>query len=85
MKKDKIEVNVYTFTDADGNVVYDFESMAEELEDKLSELDNNVSVMCSIEDITEDDSDEKFRLEMEELRVRQKISNKKEDGTIALA
>ena len=85
MKKDKIEVSVYTFTDADGNVVYDFESMAEELEDKLSELDNNVSVMCSIEDITEDDSDEKFRLEMEELRVRQKISNKKEDGTIALA
>ena len=83
MKKDKIEVNVYTFTDADGNVVYDFESTVEELEDKLSELAADQNIFGA--HITEDDSDEKFKLEMEELKAKQKISNEKEDGTIALA
>lgn len=82
MKKDKIEVNVYTFTDADGNVVYDFESIAEEFEDKLTEFDQSVVVMCSIQDVADVD---KFRLEMEELKAKQNISNRREDGTIALA
>jgi len=82
VKKDKIEVNVYTFTDADGNVVYDFESIAEEFEDKLTEFDQSVLVMCSIQDVADVD---KFRLEMEELKAKQNISNRREDGTIALA
>jgi len=82
VKKDKIEVSVYTFTDADGNVVYDFESIAEEFEDKLTEFDQSVVVMCSIQDVADVD---KFRLEMEELKAKQNISNRREDGTIALA
>ncbi len=82
MKKDKIEVNIHTFTDADGNVVYDFESIAEEFEDKLTEFDQSVVVMCSIQDVADVD---KFRLEMEELKAKQNISNRREDGTIALA
>ena len=82
MKKDKIEVNIHTFTDADGNVVYDFESIAEEFEDKLTEFDQSVLVMCSIQDVADVD---KFRLEMEELKAKQNISNRREDGTIALA
>ena len=47
----KIEVKVYSFIDGDGNTVYDFESMAEEFEDRLSELDKNLLVMCSIDEI----------------------------------
>jgi len=82
VKKDKIEVNVYSFVDADGNTTYDFESMAEEFEDKLADLDQSVVVMCSIEDVADVD---KFRLEMEELKAKQNISNRREDGTIALA
>tara|TARA_B100000780_G_scaffold258440_1_gene208791 strand:- start:344 stop:592 length:249 start_codon:yes stop_codon:yes gene_type:complete len=82
VKKDKIEVNIHTFTDADGNVVYDFESIAEEFEDKLTEFDQSVVVMCSIQDVADVD---KFRLEMEELKAKQNISNRREDGTIALA
>ena len=82
MKKDKIEVNIHTFTDADGNVVYDFESIAEEFEDKLTEFDQSVLVMCSIQDVADVD---RFRLEMEELKAKQNISNRREDGTIALA
>ena len=82
MKKDKIEVNIHTFTDADGNVVYDFESIAEEFEDKLTEFDQSVLVMCSIQDVADVD---KFRLEMEELKAKQNISNQRKDGTIALA
>jgi len=82
VKKDKIEVNIHTFTDADGNVVYDFESIAEEFEDKLTEFDQSVLVMCSIQDVADVD---KFRLEMEELKAKQNISNRREDGTIALA
>lgn len=82
MKKDKIEVNIHTFTDADGNVVYDFESIAEEFEDKLTEFDQSVVVMCSIQDVADVD---RFRLEMEELKAKQNISNRREDGTIALA
>ena len=82
MKKDKIEVNIHTFTDADGNVVYDFESIAEEFEDKLTEFDQSVLVMCSIQDVADVD---KFRLEMEELKAKQNISNRRKDGTIALA
>jgi len=82
VKKDKIEVNIHTFTDADGNVVYDFESIAEEFEDKLTEFDQSVLVMCSIQDVADVD---KFRLEMEELKAKQNIANRREDGTIALA
>ena len=82
MKKDKIEVNIHTFTDADGNVVYDFESIAEEFEDKLTEFDQSVLVMCSIQDVADVD---RFRLEMEELKAKQNISNRRKDGTIALA
>jgi len=82
VKKDKIEVNIHTFTDADGNVVYDFESIAEEFEDKLTEFDQSVLVMCSIQDVADVD---RFRLEMEELKAKQNISNRREDGTIALA
>ena len=82
MKKDKIEVNIHTFTDADGNVVYDFESIAEEFEDKLTEFDQSVVVMCSIQDVADVD---RFRLEMEELKAKQNISNRRKDGTIALA
>jgi len=82
VKKDKIEVNIHRFTDADGNVVYDFESIAEEFEDKLTEFDQSVLVMCSIQDVADVD---RFRLEMEELKAKQNISNRREDGTIALA
>jgi len=82
VKKDKIEVNIHTFTDADGNVVYDFESIAEEFEDKLTEFDQSVLVMCSIQDVADVD---RFRLEMEELKAKQNISNRRKDGTIALA
>tara|TARA_R110000851_G_scaffold126674_1_gene258272 strand:- start:728 stop:985 length:258 start_codon:yes stop_codon:yes gene_type:complete len=85
VKKDKIEINVYSFVDANGNTIYDFESMAEEFENKLAEFDENVLVMCSIEDIADDEDDTRLRLEMEELKAKQYISNQKEDGTIALA
>ena len=47
----KIEVSVYWYQDEEtGKVHYDFEEMANEFEQKLSELDPGVVVMCSIEE-----------------------------------
>jgi hypothetical protein len=45
----KIEIGVYWYQDENGKVHYDFEEMANEFEDKLSQLDPSVVVMCSIE------------------------------------
>ena len=46
----KIEVGVYWYQDEEtGEIVYDFEEMANEFENKLSELDPSVVVMCSVE------------------------------------
>mgnify|MGYP003133441032 CR=1 FL=1 len=52
----EITINVYGYhpDDENGNVdetryVFDFEEMANEFEDKLSELDDTAVVMCSIE------------------------------------
>ena len=47
--KEKIEIQIMTYTDDNGNVVYDFEGMAEEFENELSKLDEKVVVMCSVE------------------------------------
>ena len=49
MEKTKIEVNIYYYIDEDGKKVYDFEEMADEFEQKLSELDDSVVVMVSVE------------------------------------
>jgi len=47
----KIEVNVYWYQDEEsGKIHYDFEEIANEIEQKLSELDPSVVVMCSIEE-----------------------------------
>jgi len=49
-QKTTIEVNVCFYVDeVTGKNVYDFEQMADEFEDKLSELDENVVVMVSIQ------------------------------------
>ena len=46
----KIEVGVYWYKDEEtGEIHFDFEEMANEFENKLSELDDSVVVMCSIE------------------------------------
>lgn len=45
----KIEIGVYWYQDENGKIHYDFEEMANEFEDKLSQLDSSVVVMCSIE------------------------------------
>jgi hypothetical protein len=49
MEKNKIEVNIYYYIDENGKKVYDFEEMADEFEQKLSELDDSVVVMVSVE------------------------------------
>ncbi len=49
MEKNKIEVNIYYYIDDDGKKIYDFEEMADEFEQKLSELDDSVVVMVSVE------------------------------------
>ena len=87
MVRDKIEVKVYSFIDGNGNTVYDFESMAEEFENRLSELDKNLIVMCSIDEIDtiDNENNESSRLEMVELKAKQDISNQIENETIALA
>jgi hypothetical protein len=47
----KIEVEVYWYKDEEtGKIEFDFEEMANEFEQKLSELDPSVVVMCSIEE-----------------------------------
>jgi sortase (surface protein transpeptidase) len=48
---EKIEVDImyYHPDDNEDEKVYDFEGMAEEFENKLSELDDSVVVMCSVE------------------------------------
>jgi hypothetical protein len=45
----KIEVGVYWYEDEDGKIHFDFEEMADEFEQRLSELDPSVVVMCSVE------------------------------------
>jgi len=49
MSNEKIEVNIYYYIDEDGKKVYDFEQMADEFEQRLSELDDSVIVMVSVE------------------------------------
>ena len=49
---EKIEIPICFYKDDDGNKVYDYETMAEEFENRLSKI-TNVTVMCSVsEDIT---------------------------------
>ena len=49
-QKTTIKVNVCFYVDeATGKRVYDFEEMADEFEQKLSELDESVVVMVSIQ------------------------------------
>jgi hypothetical protein len=46
----KIEVGVYWYKDEDsGEIHFDFEEMADEFEQRLSELDPSAVVMCSVE------------------------------------
>jgi hypothetical protein len=46
----KIEVAVYWYQDEEtGEINFDFEEMADEFEMRLSELDESVVVMCSVE------------------------------------
>jgi len=49
MSNEKIEVNIYYYIDEDGKKVYDFEQMTDEFEQKLSELDDSVVVIVSVE------------------------------------
>ena len=50
IEKNNIEVDIMFYIDEETNQkVYDFEAMAEEFENKLSELDDSVVVMCSVE------------------------------------
>ena len=44
-----IEIQIMSYIDDDGNVVYDFEGMAEEFENELSKLDESVVIMSSVE------------------------------------
>ena len=44
---EKLEIPIYYYKDDDGNKVYDLEAMADEFENKLSELTQCV-VMCSV-------------------------------------
>tara|TARA_R110002167_G_scaffold258211_1_gene464781 strand:- start:91 stop:252 length:162 start_codon:yes stop_codon:yes gene_type:complete len=48
-KKEEIVVPIYYIVNDDGSKTYDFEKIAEEFENKLSELDDSVVVMCSVE------------------------------------
>ena len=49
-QKTTIEVNICFYVDeVTGKKVYDFEEMADEFEQKLSELDESVVVMVSIQ------------------------------------
>ena len=46
----QIVIPIMFYIDEETNQkVYDFEGMAEEFENKLSELDDSVVVMCSVE------------------------------------
>lgn len=46
----QIVIPIMFYIDEETNQkVYDFEAMAEEFENKLSELDDSVVVMCSVE------------------------------------
>jgi hypothetical protein len=46
----KIEVGVYWYKDDEtGLIHFDFEEMADEFEQRLSELDPSAVVMCSVE------------------------------------
>jgi hypothetical protein len=43
-----IQIPIYYYEDDDGNKVYDFEEMADEFEQKLSELDKTAVVTCDV-------------------------------------
>ena len=48
-QKEIIVPIMYYIDEATNKKVYDFEAMAEEFENQLSELDDSVVVMCSVE------------------------------------
>ena len=43
-----IQIPIYYYEDDNGNKVYDFEEMADEFEQKLSELDKTAVVTCDV-------------------------------------
>jgi|TARA_Y100000590_G_scaffold5134_1_gene6976 hypothetical protein len=43
-----IQIPIYYYEDDNGNKVYDFEEMADEFEQKLSELDETAVVTCDV-------------------------------------
>jgi len=45
-----IQIPIYYYEDDNGNRVYDYEEMTNEFENKLSMLNQDVVVMCSVED-----------------------------------
>ena len=48
--KTLIKVPVMYYIDGEGNRVYDFEEMTDTFENQLSQLDENVIIMCSVDD-----------------------------------
>ena len=46
----KIKIPIYYYEDEDGNRMYDYEGMADEFEQELSMLDQDVKVVVSVED-----------------------------------
>lgn len=47
--QEQIIIPVYYYENEDGQIVYDFEQMADYFENELSKLDESVVVMCSVE------------------------------------
>lgn len=48
--KTLIKIPIMYYIDENGNKVYDFEEMTDTFENQLSQLDENVTIMCSVED-----------------------------------
>jgi len=86
---EKIEVNIHYHKNSKGEIEPDWESTTEEFEERLQDIDEKIEMFWNFEyggELLEEDVIQSKQLgEMQDLRIRQMIANKLEDGTITLA
>ena len=85
----KIEVKVRYHLNPDGEMKPDWEEMTEEFEEALQEIDEKIEMFWQFEydgeGLEEDVERARQMEEMQDMKMKQMIANKLENGTITLA
>ena len=84
-----IEVKIHYHKNSNGEMEPDWEEMTEELEEALQEIDEKIEMFWQFEydgeGLEEDVERARQMKEMQDMKMKQMIANKVENGTITLA